>query len=109
MRRYGIKDITLTDNGILLKRRALEIINIEERTLAELKGSEEVIEGTAKYWREDILVQRKLYPEIAAGTVIEWRRNTCIFITLFLSRSVSSLYLYKHLDLYPHPLQSQHE
>ena len=40
------KKISLTDEGILLKRRALEILNLEERTLAELKGKEEVVEGT---------------------------------------------------------------
>lgn len=33
------------------------------------------IEGAAKYWREELLVQRRLYPEIAASTVIAWRRN----------------------------------
>lgn len=33
------------------------------------------IEGAAKYWREDLLVQRRLYPEITASTVIVWRRN----------------------------------
>ena len=33
------------------------------------------IEGAAKYWREDILVQRRLFPEITASTVIAWRRN----------------------------------
>ena len=40
------RNITLTDEGILLKRRALEIIDLEERTLEELKGSSELIEGT---------------------------------------------------------------
>ena len=40
------KKISLTDEGILLKRRALEILNLEERTLAELKGKEEVVGGT---------------------------------------------------------------
>ena len=40
------KKITLTDEGILLKRRALEILNLEERTIEELKGKEEVVEGT---------------------------------------------------------------
>ena len=40
------KKISLTDEGILLKRRALEILNLEERTLEELKGKEEVAEGT---------------------------------------------------------------
>ena len=33
------------------------------------------IEGATKYWREDLLVHRRLYPEIAASTVIAWRRN----------------------------------
>lgn len=33
------------------------------------------IEGPAKYWRKDLLVQRKLEPEIKASTVIAWRRN----------------------------------
>ena len=33
------------------------------------------IEGAAKYWRADLLVQRRLYPEITASTVIAWRRN----------------------------------
>lgn len=40
------KNITLTDEGILLKRRALEILNLEERTLEELKGTDEVVGGT---------------------------------------------------------------
>ena len=33
------------------------------------------IEGATKYWREDLLVHRRLYPKIAASTVIAWRRN----------------------------------
>ena len=37
--------ITLTSEGILLKRRALEMLDIEERTLEELKPSKERIEG----------------------------------------------------------------
>lgn len=40
------RTITLTDEGILLKRRALEMLDLEKRTLEELKGTEEVIEGT---------------------------------------------------------------
>ena len=38
------RSITLTDGGILLKRRALEILNLEDRMLEELRGTEEVIE-----------------------------------------------------------------
>lgn len=33
------------------------------------------IAGAAKYWREDLIVQRKLYPEIKSSTVIAWRRH----------------------------------
>lgn len=33
------------------------------------------IEGVGKYWREDLLVQKKLYPEIKTSTIIAWRRN----------------------------------
>ena len=40
------KKISLTDEGILLKRRALEILNLEEIMLEELKGKEEDVEGT---------------------------------------------------------------
>lgn len=40
------RHITLTDQGILFKRRALEILDLEERTLEELKGAEELMEGT---------------------------------------------------------------
>ena len=40
------KKISLTDEGILLKRRALEILELEEKTFEELRGKEEVIEGS---------------------------------------------------------------
>ena len=40
------RNITLTEEGILFKRRALEILDLEERTLDELKGSEGIVEGT---------------------------------------------------------------
>ena len=33
------------------------------------------VEGAPRYWREDLLVQKKLHPEIKASTVIAWRRN----------------------------------
>ena len=33
------------------------------------------IEGAAKYWREVILVQRRISPEITTCMVIAWRRN----------------------------------
>ena len=33
------------------------------------------IRGAAKYWRSDLIVQKKLYPEMKSSTVIAWRRN----------------------------------
>ena len=33
------------------------------------------IEGAARYWKNDILVQRRLSPKIDTSTVIAWRRN----------------------------------
>lgn len=33
------------------------------------------IEGAGKYWRDDLLVQKKLHPEIKTSTIIAWRRN----------------------------------
>lgn len=43
------KTIVLTQEGILLKRRALEILELEERTLKEIKGKEELVEGTITF------------------------------------------------------------
>ncbi len=33
------------------------------------------IEGVARYWREDLLIQKRLSPELETSTVIAWRRN----------------------------------
>ena len=33
------------------------------------------IEGATRYWRNDLLVQRRLSPEIRTSTVLAWRRN----------------------------------
>ena len=33
------------------------------------------ISGGAKYWRNDLIIQKKLYPEIKSSTVIAWRRH----------------------------------
>ena len=77
------KKISLTDEGILLKRRALEILIAFTSNLGTNAGVMAAnglgypisIEGAAKYWREDILVQRRISPEITTSTVIAWRRN----------------------------------
>lgn len=33
------------------------------------------IEGAMKFWREDLLINRKLYPELISYSVLAWRRN----------------------------------
>ncbi len=33
------------------------------------------VEGAGRYWRKDLIVQKRLYPEIETSTVIAWRRN----------------------------------
>ncbi|MDD5804393.1 MAG: LysR family transcriptional regulator [Clostridia bacterium] len=37
--------ITLTNEGLLLKRRALEIVDLEDKILSEFKGTNETMEG----------------------------------------------------------------
>ena len=60
--------------------KAAEQLHITQPTLSRQMvanglGYPISIEGAAKYWREDILVQRKIFPEITTSTVIAWRRN----------------------------------
>lgn len=46
--------------------------------------------GVSKYWRDDLLVSRPLFPEIHTGTVIAWKRN------VRQSRAVRKLIEYIH-------------
>ena len=95
------KRISLTDEGILLKRRALEILHLEEKTLEELKGKEDVVEGTitigcgefaavetlariCKTYKEKYpLVQIALHTA-TADTVYEMMKKGLVDIALFL-------------------------
>lgn len=95
------KRTTLTDEGILLKRCALEILNLEEKTLKELKGKEDVVEGTitigcgefaavetlariCKTYKEKYpLVQIALHTA-TADTVYEMMKKGLVDIVLFL-------------------------
>lgn len=125
----GGHQITLTNEGLLLKRRALEIVDLEDKIVSEFKGNNDSIEGkitigcgeflaveslanrfgkdfgklhiaftsnlgtnagvmalhglgypisiegAARYWRKDLVVQKRLFPELKTSTVIAWRRN----------------------------------
>ena len=95
------KRTTLTDEGILLKRRALEILNLEEKTRKELKEKEDVVEGTitigcgefaavetlariCKTYKEKYpLVQIALHTA-TADTVYEMMKKGLVDIALFL-------------------------
>lgn len=51
----GGRSITLTGEGVLLKRRALEIVEMEDKILSEFRGSEEFMEGTIRWLPKSIL------------------------------------------------------
>lgn len=95
------KNIMLTDEGMLLKRRALEILDLEERTLEELKRTEEVIEGTVtvgcgefaavetlakickKYKEKYPLVQIAIHTA-TADTIYEMMNKGLVDVALFM-------------------------
>lgn len=97
----GSRSITLTESGILLKRRALEIIDLEEKMLDELKAKEKLIEGTitigcGEFTAVEILaeickVYKKKYPMVqivlhtaTADAVYEMMNQGLVDIGLFL-------------------------
>lgn len=99
-RRNG-KKITLTDDGILLKRRALEILDLEERTMAELKRRDDVVEGSIiigcgefaamETLAEICRIYKKKYPRVqialhtaTADAVAEMMNKGLVDIALFL-------------------------
>ena len=41
----GGHSITLTNEGLLLKRRALELVDLEDKIVSEFKGNRESVEG----------------------------------------------------------------
>ena len=59
----GGHKITLTEEGLLLKRRALEIIDLENKIIEEFKGNEEVIEGTITIAVDHIAKICKIFQE----------------------------------------------
>lgn len=51
------------------------------------------IEGAARYWKNDILIQRRLFPKIDTSTVIAWRRN--IPYSPVISKFIEEINAYK--------------
>ena len=89
------------EEGILLKRRVLEILNLAERTLEELKGKEEVVEGTitigcgefaavetlaeiCKTYKEKYPLVQIVLHTATADAVYEMMNKGLVDITLFL-------------------------
>lgn len=97
----GGRSITLTDEGILLKRRALEIIDLEGKIFDEFKGSSEVVEGkitigcgefaAVETMAEICGCYRKKYPMVqiafhtgTADTIYEMMNKGLVDIGLFM-------------------------
>ena len=97
----GGRSVTLTDEGILLKRRALEILELEEKTLEELGGREKPVTGTVtvgcgEFAAVETLAQicdtyRKKYPGVqirlhtaTADSVYEMMNRGLVDIGLFM-------------------------
>ena len=95
------RNITLTEEGLLLKRRALEILNLEERTLEELKSTEGIVEGTVTIGCGEFAVvetlaeicknYQKKYPRVqivlhtaTADTISEMMNKGLVDIGLFM-------------------------
>lgn len=62
----GARKISLTNEGILLRRRAEEILALVDRTEQELMGQDEQIEGRIVIGGGEIAAMRKV-PELIAG------------------------------------------
>lgn len=70
----GNKKITLTEKGILLKRRAMEILELQEKTLEEIMDDNHLVEGSVTIGcgeygaiervAEICAAYRKKYPEV---------------------------------------------
>ena len=81
----GMKpDDTLASKEFITKEDLLNLplilperLNVQSAGVMAARGLGYLVSiaGAAKYWREDLIVQRKLYPEIKSSTVIAWRRH----------------------------------
>lgn len=59
----GTRKITLTDEGLLLRRRAEEILELVDKTERELTGRDEMVEGTVSVGCGD-LASVQILPEL---------------------------------------------
>lgn len=54
------------------------------------------VAGAGKYWSKELLVQKKLFPEIKSSTVIAWKRN--VPNSLAVKKMIEELMPLKHND-----------
>lgn len=97
----GGHSITLTNEGLLLKRRALEIVDLEEKIRSEFKSDEESVEGKitigcGEFMAVEVLAEickqyREKYPLVqfaihtgTADTILEMMGKGLVDIGLFL-------------------------
>lgn len=97
----GGHGITLTNEGILLKRRALEMVDLEDKIASEFKGSNGIVEGTitigcGEFMAVEIFAQicktyKEKYPMVrfaihtgTADTIYEMMNKGLVDIGLFL-------------------------
>lgn len=97
----GKHSITLTNEGLLLKRRALELVDLEDKLVSEFKGNENLVEGRitigcGEFMAIETLAQicgryRNRYPMVqfalhtgTADTIYEMMNKGLVDIGLFL-------------------------
>lgn len=97
----GKHSITLTNEGLLLKRRALELVDLEDKLVSEFKGNENLVEGRitigcGEFMAIETLAQicgryRDRYPMVqfalhtgTADTIYEMMNKGLVDIGLFL-------------------------
>ena len=97
----GKHSITLTNEGLLLKRRALELVDLEDKLVSEFKGNENLVEGRitigcGEFMAIETLAQicgryRDRYPMVQfalhtgnADTIYEMMNKGLVDIGLFL-------------------------
>lgn len=84
----GSRRITLANEGILLRRRAKEILQLVDETEKELNLSTNaavmvnpglaysvIIEGAVPFWNQSQITYRPLSPDLTATSVLAWRRG----------------------------------
>lgn len=115
----GGHSLTLTDEGVLLKRQALEMIDLEEKILDDFKGSSESIEGKitigcGEFSGVEVLARmcrkyKEKYPRVqfalhtgTADQILEMMKKGLIDIGLFLEPISTEGLDYVRLQCYDH-------